>query len=313
MTEPADSSAKLTDDGRSPLTVSPWAFGPPGREVFVGNAELLLAYLPFFLNGWPFHRLPDSDQRAMDITVIKRPDKQFAVDLRGPGALNSVFGSEFEAADGLANALVASFVARRINTLCLHASSSQIGSGIVVFLGDSMAGKSSIALHLAAAGYRLFGDDQLAVLTGEAENATGLCLGLTPKVRLPLPDDCGPRFREYVDSFTEIRDDEAAYLKLWEGEAAVFLDQLPIRAFVILNRSGPNKSVSGETALLPASRPAILKALLAQCFAPHIGAENLVPVLTALASSAAGYELNFSNSGDAASLLTSTLRNAASA
>ena len=304
MTEPADLSVRPSDDETNPPFVSPWAFGPPDTEVLVGNAELLLAQLPFFLSGWPCRRLDDSDERGMDINIVERPDKRFEVNLTGPGALDSVFENEFDAADGLASALVAAFVARQTGTLCLHAGSAQIGAGIVVLLGDSMAGKSSVALHLAAAGYRLFGDDRLAVRLGDGAEAAGLCLGLTPKVRLPLPNDCGTRFQEYVDSFTEIRDEGAAYLKLWEGEAAVFQDQAPITTFVVLNRSD-----AGGSALLPAPRPAILKALLAQCFAPQMSTEALVPALTGLASGAAGFELNFSNSGDAAALLTATLRN----
>jgi hypothetical protein len=280
------------DDCESP--VSPWAFGPSDKEIRV----------PFFLGGWPCRRLDDSDSGNMDIKIIERPDKQIEVTLTGPGALETVFENEFDAADGLASALVAAFISRHADTLCLHASSAQLGSGLVVLLGDSLAGKSSVALHMAAAGYRLFGDDRLGVrIVDGGEAPSGLCLGLTPKVRLPLPGDCGRQFAEYVESFTEIRDETVAYLKLWEGEAAVFLEQSPVTAFVILNRAE-----TGSSSMAPASRPAIVKALLAQCFAPHIAAQDLVPVLTNLASNVAGYELGFSNSGEAASLLTSTLR-----
>lgn len=222
------------DDCASP--VSPWAFGPPDKEIRVGNAELLLAQLPIFLGGWPCRRLDDADDGEMHIKIIERPDKRIEVNLTGSGAHKTVFENEFAAADGLANALVAAFVSRHADTFCLHAGSARLGPGLVVLLGDSLAGKSSVALHMAAAGYRLFGEDRLAVSMGDGGTAIGLCLGLTPKVRLPLPADCGRRFAEYVESFTEIRDDATAYLKLWEGEAAVFLEQAPIAAFVILNR-----------------------------------------------------------------------------
>jgi hypothetical protein len=57
-------------------------------------------------------------------------------------------------------------------------------------------------------------------------------LGLMPKVRLPLPRDCGPRFAEYVEAFTEIQGDDAGYLKLWAGYGrnrteTTFLNSLP--------------------------------------------------------------------------------------
>jgi len=301
MSNRADKNSNNSDGPMS--SASPWSFGPPDKEIRVGNAELLLAQLPFFLNGWPCRRLDDDYADDMEITISERSDKQIEIDLKGPGALNSVFENEFDAADGLASALVAAFVSRLAGTLCLHASSVQVGSGLVVLLGNSMAGKTSVALHMASAGYRLFGDDRLAVHTGNGDLATGLCLGLTPKVRLPLPADCGHRLAEYVESFTEIWDDETAYLKLWEGEAAVFMEPAPIAAFVILN-----KADAGGCTMEPASRPSIVKALLGQCFAPHIETEGLVKMLTGLASDIAGYELQFSNSGEAASLLTSTLR-----
>lgn len=294
---------KASNGDEHALPVSPWAFGPPESEIRVGNAESLLAHLPFFLSGWPCRRLDDADRGALDIQIVERPDNKIEIDLTGPGATTALFDNEFDAADGLASALVAAFIERQAGTLCLLASSAQFGPGLVVLLGDSLAGKSSVALHMAAAGYRLFGEDRLAVRTGDGGEAMGLCLGLTPKVRLPLPDDCGKRFAEYVDSFTEIRDDSAAYLKLWEGEAAVFLEQSPIAAFVLLNRAE-----AGTCEMAPASRLAILKALLAQCFAPHIKVQDLMPAVTDLALGVAGYELNFSNSGDAAALLTATLR-----
>lgn len=301
-----DSEHSATDPGDfddRTVSFSPWAFGPPDKEIRVGNAELLLAQLPIFLGGWPCRRLDDAEGADMDIKIVERPDKQFEVKLAGPGALETVFENEFDAADGLASALVAAFIGRNDDTICLHASSAQLGPGLVVLLGDSLAGKSSVALHMAAAGYRLFGDDRLAVRMGAGEASAGLCLGLTPKVRLPLPADCGQRFTEYVESFMEIRDEAVAYLKLWEGEAAVFLEQAPIAAFVILNRSE-----TGPCSMEPASRPAIVKALLGQCFAPQIDARELVPGLTGLASGVAGFELGFSHSGEAAALLTSALR-----
>lgn len=294
--------------GADEAGVSPWAFGPPDREIRVANAEILLAQLPIFLGGWPFRRLEKADDRDMDIHIVERPGKRIEVRLTGAGAVETVFDNEFDAADGLASALVAAFVARQPDMVCLHAGSARFRSGLVVLLGDSLAGKSSVALHLAAAGYRLFGDDRLAVRMGGTGGASGLCLGLTPKVRLPLPADCGPRFAEYVESFTEIRNDSVAHLKLWEGEAASFSEQAPIAACVILNRTR-----AGPCEIAPAPRPAMVKALLAQCFAPQIKAQELVPVVTRLASETAGYALAFSSSAEAASLLAATLRDAPAA
>ncbi len=282
-----------------------WAFGHPGTEIAVRNAELLLAHLPIFLSGWPLRRLGGAGGDPAEIDVAEMADGRIAVTLHGPGGNESVFDDAFAAANGLASALVARLVVRRDDMICFHAGSARVGPGLVVLLGDSFAGKSSVALQMAAAGYRLFGDDRLAVrLTEEQpDSPVGVCLGLTPKVRLPLPPDCGVRFEEYVESFTEMRDDEAAYLKLWEGEAASFGDEAPIAGFVILDRRE-----TAESQLSSAARPDIVKALLLNCFSPHIDARTLVPALTGLAIRAEGFRLQFSSSRDAASVLTAAFR-----
>jgi hypothetical protein len=231
------------------------------------------------------------------------PGGQIAVTLHGPGGNEALFDDAFAAADGLAGALIARLVTRRPDMICFHAGSALVGAGLVVLLGDSLAGKSSVALQLAAAGYRLFGDDRLAVRLEEGRPPAGACLGLTPKVRLPLPPDCGDRFAEYVESFTEMRDDNAAYLKLWEGEAAAFGEDAPLASFVILDRRE-----AGPCALSPASRPEIVKALLLNCFSPHIDARALVPAMTGLATGVGGRRLQFSSSREAAAALTAAVR-----
>ena len=280
-----------------------WSFGPDEAAITVRNADVLLAHLPLFLTGWPVRRLTARADEPADIDIVQQADDRLLVVRRGAGADEQIFDDEFNAANGLAGALVAAYVARQPDKVCFHASSAKVGPGLVVLLGDTFAGKSSVALHLAASGFRLFGDDRLAVSVGETGAPIAQCLGLTPKIRLPLPDDCGPRFAEYIESFTEIRDDSAVYLKLWEGEAAVFLEQAPVTAFVILERSE-----TGPCALLPATRPEIAKTLLSSCFSPHIETTSLVPAMTRQASAASGHRLTFSSSREAASLLAATLR-----
>lgn len=304
MSETTDSSEFAPGNkGGGPADNALWCFGPEGTAITVRHAECLLAHLPLFLTGWPLKRVAVAADEIADIDVLQQNDDSILIVRRGPGADEQRFDDEFNAANGLAGALVAAYVARQAHTVCFHASSAQIGPGLVVLLGDTLAGKSSVVLHLAASGYRLFGDDRLAVSLSEQAAPAAECLGLTPKVRLPLPEDCGERFAEYIESFTEIRDDSAAYLKLWEGEAAVFPEQAPISALVILERTE-----AGPCMLSPASRPEIAKALLSSCYSPHLEAASLVPAITRLASSAAGHRLTFSNSREAAAVLAAALR-----
>ena len=70
----------------------------------------------------------------------------------------------------------------------LNAGAALTADGAVVFAGESHAGKSSVALHLATNGVPLLGDDRL-ILDTAAAPATATALGLARKVRTPLPDD----------------------------------------------------------------------------------------------------------------------------
>ena len=280
-----------------------WAFGPPETEITVRNAELLLAHLPIFLTGWPCRRIGDAEECDAEIVVAEQSAGRVAVTLSGPDGDEALFDDAFAAADGLAGALIARFVSRRPDAICFHAGSAQVGDKLAVLLGDSLAGKSSVALQMASSGYRLFGDDRLAVRLAEEPSAVGMCLGLTPKVTLPLPSDCGTRFADFVEAFTEMRDDNVAYLKLWEGEAASFIEEAPISALVILDRRE-----AGSCNLSPATSPEIVEALLTDCFSPQGEAQTLLPAITRLASWVDGYRLQFSNSAEAASALTTSLR-----
>ncbi|MEQ9334797.1 hypothetical protein [Thalassobaculum sp.] len=70
----------------------------------------------------------------------------------------------------------------------LNAGAALTADGAVVFAGESHAGKSSVALHLAVGPVPMLGDDRL-ILDTAAAAPTAAALGLARKVRTPLPDD----------------------------------------------------------------------------------------------------------------------------
>ncbi|MBT6119140.1 MAG: PqqD family peptide modification chaperone, partial [Rhodospirillaceae bacterium] len=123
---------------------------------------------------WPFE--PDEGDGALDI----------AIEAADGGYLRrTAWGEDIrldharDAANALAGALVEGFVRQDEALVCLHAAAVRLGPALVLFVGDSEAGKSSLSLHLAAAGHRFFGDDRI-VLDLSAEPVAGLCLGLAP-------------------------------------------------------------------------------------------------------------------------------------
>jgi len=100
----------------------------------------------------------------------------------------------WEAAHWVLNAAIAAHAEAVEGAAVLNAGAATVDAGALVFAGESHAGKSAIALHLAAIGRTLLGDDRLLVATlGGPPTATAL--GLARKVRTPLPEDFSPAAR----------------------------------------------------------------------------------------------------------------------
>ncbi len=276
-----------------------WRFGPEDAPILVENADLVLPYLPYYVAGWPFGWAGDGG--TADIRISEESDGAFRVRSDGPGCADFAFDNPYDAANGLAGALISIHVARRPDTVCLHAGAARIGGELAVVIGDSFAGKSSVALHLAVLGHRFFGDDQIALTLGSPP--VGTCLGLMPKVRTPLPEDCGDAFREFVDGYTAMEGDGVAYLKLWDGEAGTFGETAPVRALILLDRRS-----DAASDLVPATGSELMKTLMSTAFAPHIEAADLLRGLAGLAEAAELYRLTFSSSREAASLLSARFR-----
>lgn len=284
-----------------------WWIGPEDASVLVENAEAAMPYLPYYLAGWTIKWAGETAPRPPDVRIVEHEDGTFQVLSFGPGGADFSFDNPYDAANGMAGALISVFVGRDPTMICLHAGAAKIGDGLVIVVGDSFAGKSSVALHLAVLGNRFFGDDQIGVTI---ENPSrGLCLGLMPKVRLPLPDDCGDAFREFVDGYSSMQGDDMAYLKLWEGEAGEFGETAPVRALVFLDRMD---AAAGAVApeLRSASRPELVKAMIRTAYAAHLDSAVLLAGLTRLADAAEAYHLRFTSSREAAALLSTEFREA---
>jgi len=278
-----------------------WNFGPKEAPILVENAEAVMPHLPYYLGGWDFQWAGTVPKGPPDIRIIQNDNGEYRVVSTGPGGADLSFDNPYDAANGLAGELIGVHVARNPKLICLHAGAARIGDSLVIVIGDSFAGKSSLALHLAVLGNRFFGDDRIAVTLDQA--SVGTCLGLMPKVSLPLPPDCGDAFREFVEGYSAMQCEDMAYLKLWDGEAGGFGETAPVRALVFLDRRQ-----SGTAELRPASRLELVRKMLSTAFAPHISSIELLDGLTRLADGADACHLEFSSSREAAALLSGSFR-----
>ncbi len=276
-----------------------WRFGSDDAPIFVENADLLLPYLPYYISGWPFGWADAS--APPDVRISEEGAATFRVRSGGLGGTDLAFDNPYDAAHSLADALVSIHVARRPDTVGLRAGAALIGSRLAVLIGNSLAGKSSVALHLAVLGHRFFADDQIALTLDSPP--IGTCLGLTPKVQMPPPEDYGDAFRDFVDGFTALGGDGVAYLKLWDREAGTFGEAAPVRSLILLDRR-----LEARCDLVPATGSDLVRTLASSAFAPHIEAAALLRGLTALAEVAELYRLTFSSSREAACLMSARFR-----
>ncbi|NKB20480.1 MAG: hypothetical protein GKS01_08275 [Alphaproteobacteria bacterium] len=298
MTEPENHPQKAG----GPIA-SAWQFGPEEHLISVRNAEAVLVHLPLFLGGWPMQGLGPAPEQPYDIDIVENSDGSMVIRLAGPGGNDMEMDDALDAANNFAGALIGAYIARQSDTICLHASTALVGGGLVVLVGDSFSGKSTTSLQLACAGYRFFGDDRIAIRWDDESLPIGQCLGLMPKMRLPLPPDCGAAFAEYIEGFSELQDEEAAYLRLGDQEAAGFGEEAPIKALIALDRRDTGDSIFEE-----APRPQLVKSLLSQVYAPHLAISNLVPSMNRLASLVPCFTLRFSNSREAAQMIAARFR-----
>jgi hypothetical protein len=275
------------------------AFAGRTRPLRVRLPREVLAEWPLFAPSWPAE--PDDGlaggRGALDIAIEA---------VEGGYLRRTAWGADIrldharDAANALAGALIEGFTRQEDGLVCLHAGSVRLGRALVLFTGDSESGKSSLALHLAAAGHRFFGDDRI-LLDLSAEPVTGLCLGLTPKLRLPLPPEAGDGFSRFVASRTLREMAGQAYLAL-EEESAGFGEECPVGALVLADRRE-----GAETSLAPAGRGELMRALIAQSYAPHIPAERLIARFALMGTALSAWRLTFHDSRAAAAALAAAI------
>lgn len=261
--------------------------GAPGFGVVAPGAVRSL--VPLFLHCW--HTMPEAG--AAPVVLCERGENGFAVIASVlPGGRHLASGP-FEAADVVASAL-AVLAARGPGVILPHAAALESPLGLVLLFADTTGGKSTLALSLAAAGWRLFGDDRLG-LRRERDGSIGMALGLAPKLRLPLPPSAAA-LAEFATTRTRRGWPNLAYLGLGPEEQAAAGVEAPVAACLLLDRGG------GAPALGPARPPELVRLLAESAAAPWLGPAE---VLTAAVSHAGlpAYHLHYAEAAEAVPLI----------
>lgn len=261
-------------------------------SVQLDDEDALLAPLPSIFRYWPYTESSDSAAGEPLITVRREGEGYL---LHAPWREKPPrYSNPVNLACGLAVNLNRAMLEEHTSYLCLHGAGVEIGGRLVVLPNYYHAGKSALTACLAAAGARVFSDDILPLLP----DSSGMALGVSPRLRLPLPEALGKRSLRFVDGRRGAENRQYLYVDLESHEQAAFGTTSRFGGFVLLDRRE-----SGPAGLTPASDGMVLKQAVLRNFAQQVPAEASLDRLHGLVAASECYTLTYSNGDEAADLL----------
>ena len=191
--------------------------------------------------------------------------------------------------------LMRAYVHEDRRLLCLHGAAAEFAGKLVLFPSNYRTGKSILSACLAASGVRLFGDDVLPINLLDAE---GIAPGFAPRLRLPLPDNLGSETRDFIDKHNRLQGEQYLYLDIKDDVLAPRGCQLPIGAFVLLEREEGARPVFENV-----SEAEVLRQVIWQNFARETEAPKILGVLSKLVAGSQRLRLRYDRAEDAVKLL----------
>lgn len=270
-------------------------FAGLGRDIRVRLSEnvdqaAMRAAVRLFMPRWRMTEEPVG-AGAADIEVSLTAGRWRIRAASWPGG-ESFADDSHNAANALAGLLIDAILGLDMAACCLHASAVEVDGRAILFAGASEAGKSTLALRLAARGFRHLADDRM-LLAARNPPWRVASTGLAAKARRPLPPGRG--LREFVATRIALDDPGIAYLALGDGECACFGEVFPLGGLVLPRRAaGP-----GTAQTVPSGRGAAARTLIEEATSPAAPGE-IVSLLTRLAGSVRAWDLSYGDDGEAA-------------
>jgi hypothetical protein len=256
--------------------------------------------LASILRGWSLRSVNSESAPAPAIRVrrMRRGYQCVSCRLATPSACRGKIRADLvPALCVLHSELITERLAEDDTLVCLHCAAVEVDGGLVILIGPFKAGKSTLSVHLAAAGARLFCDDVLYIA---ASANHGIAPGFLPRLRLPLPSGLSGDFIDFLGRRTGPHDERSLYVDLREDEIAPLGTAAPIRGIVHLERrSDP------ETALIPMARDETLKLFLGRNIARGVRALDLLDRLLPIVGAAECFALRYVDCEAAVALLCS--------
>lgn len=204
-------------------------FAKIGCCLRIDNAADAVQALIQAMPGWPVTVQPGAGVRP-DIYIYRDGEGLWQSWRDNP--------TEFDlpSAAAAACSLVGELIGRRLDTepslLGLHCGSVEINGRLVLFPESSKAGKSTLTVAFAAAGYRVFGDDVLGLTAG----GVSVAMGVAPRLRMPLPDSFSAEFVDYAQRHAGPEDECYRFVIPAQNALACLDDTSPVAAIVLLER-----------------------------------------------------------------------------
>lgn len=260
--------------------------------------QRFLDALPLVFLNWPYELLSISDRPVFASVSYK--EKRYTISSPFMDAPVS-FSDPVNAICSLIVELAWAHLRADPALLCLHGAAVEINGRLVVFPNARRAGKSTLAVAMLAAGYRLFTDDFLPLRIDGENRICGVAQGIAPRLRLPFPDQIGARAATYIDQHTCVANRQYQYVIPAGGELAKFGVALPLGAVVFLERQEEKAPT-----LTPVDQSETLKNLLTQNFSRAMNSDGILEILAALATNTPAYVMNYSDVESAIEMLDNT-------
>lgn len=272
--------------------------GPLPQPVRFIGCDDLLAALRSILHGWPVRPLAARAAPAPGLRIRRTRKGYRRVSRRYPtptAARSKERGTLVEALCGLHSEVLDWLVEEHPSHLFVHGAAVRIGARLVVFPALAKAGKSTLTVHLAAAGHTVFTDDVLPIDTATGR---GLALGIVPRLRPPLPASLGRAFHRFVAQRAGLSRSNRLYVRLRRGELAPLGSTAPVRGIVLLERA------PGARASLQRLDPAdALERMILQNFARDRPTPVILETLASIAERSDCYALRYARCAPAITLL----------
>ena len=256
------------------------------------NCRHLTNCFPLIFPGWQITEVPA--EHCSPVLSIRLEDNYYV--LESDWLEKPVYRKNEDAAICLLVAeLMRAYIHEDRELLCLHGAAAEFAGKLVLFPSNYRAGKSVLSACLAASGVRLFGDDVLPISLLDAK---GIAPGFAPRLRLPLPDNLDLQTRDFINKHNRLQGEQYLYLDLENDLLAPRGCQLPVGAFVLLERE-EDASPFIETV----SEAEVLRQVIWQNFARETEAPRILGVLSDLVASSQRFRLHYDRAEDAVRLL----------